>query len=37
MKADKKYIKDLLKDFFENKKLVKAVFSNMKEIILIQR
>lgn len=30
MKADKKYIKDLLKDFFENKKLVKAVFSNMK-------
>ena len=30
MKVDKKYIKDLLKDFFENKKLVKAVFSNMK-------
>lgn len=30
MKADKEYIKNLLKDFFKNKKLVKAVFSNMK-------
>ena len=30
MKADREYVKNLLKDFLENKKLVKAVFSNMK-------